>query len=142
MWTKEEVLRLIKERTAERLPLSYSVVVRDAEALTGVARRLFGSWGAAVEAAGLNYREIKKQARLTERYPVGYWSTQRIVEMIRAREVLGLPLNPHAVQNEDSKLYAAAAQYFGSWGKAMEAAGIDYLEHRKTRGWDAETIIQ
>ncbi len=24
----------------------------------------------------------------------------------------------------------------------MEAAGIDYLEHRKTRGWDAETIIR
>ena len=34
------------------------------------------------------------------------------------------------------------SDYFGSWGKAVEVAGIDYIEHRKTMKWSAEKVIE
>lgn len=60
--------------------------------------------------------------------PYGYWTEERVLESIRERVESGKPINPHSVQNDDGKLYAAYKSFFKSWGEAVEAAGFDYIE--------------
>lgn len=142
-WTKDEVLQAIRERFEAKKPLNYMSVVAEDEALTGAARRYFGSWGKALEAAGFNYDEIKKAARANSVVlPPGSWSAEVIIAEIRKRANAGLSLAAHVTQKEDSRLYAASVYTFGSWGKAVEAAGYDYLEHRKTGTWTKSEIIE
>jgi DNA-binding XRE family transcriptional regulator len=140
-WTRDLVLQGIKKRAEESRSLNYSSVVAEEEALGGAARRLFGSWANAVQEAGYNYQEIKESVRKAEKLPKGTWNQKKVKKEIKARAEAGKPLNPHAVQKEDPKLYSAAAGLFGSWGKAVEAAGIDYLEHRKTGSWTPEKVL-
>lgn len=141
-WTAEAVLEAIRQRHAEKKPLNYMAVVAEDEPLSGAARRYFGSWRKAIEAAGLDYDQIKKAARdQSVILPPGTWSRDLIIKKIKERAAAGLPLNPHIVQKEDSRLYSAATSNFGSWGKAVEAAGYDYLEYRKTRAWTQEKLL-
>lgn len=139
-WTKELVIKEIQERHSAGKPLNYSAVVADNEPLAGAARRLFGNWGKAVEAAGFDYEKIKQEAR-PKSLPRGTWSKELIIQKIRERYTAGQSLNPHAVQKDDPKLYAAS-RLLGSWGKAVEAAGYDYIEHRKTLEWSPEKVIK
>lgn len=122
------------------MPLNSADVVADDEALTGAARRLFGSWGKAITAAGLDYEAIKAEARSRPASPPGTWDSTVVVKRIQERATEGKPLNAHAVQIDDSKLYSAAVVHLGSWGKAVEAAGLDYLEHRRTIEWSPEKL--
>jgi len=93
--------------------------------------------------AGFQYEEIKKEARRNSiALPLGSWSAEIIIAEIKKRAETGLPLAAHTVQKEDSRLYSASVAIFGPWGKAVEAAAYDYLEHRKTSHWDEEKILQ
>lgn len=139
-WTQESVIQMIKERAEKGLPLNSADVSAQDESLFGAGRRTFKSWGKAVEVAGFDYKAISLEARRRPRNPKGTWTEELITEKIKERYEAGQPLNPHTVQGEDSKLYAAAAATFGSWGKAIEAMGIDYLEHRKTSDWTADKL--
>jgi DNA-binding XRE family transcriptional regulator len=144
-WTKDLVLEKINERHRAGRPLSYAATVADDETLTGAARRLFGSWGIVLTGAGLDYDQVKKDARALSQEtmkPSGFWSAEVVVQEIRRRQENGLPINAHAAQNDDPSLCAAATYYHGSWGKAIEAAGIEYLEHRKTQEWTPEKITE
>jgi hypothetical protein len=53
------------------------------------------------------------------------WDPGRVVAEIRALREANQPL---ARSKVDSRLYLAARRYFGSWGEAIDAAGLDY-EH-------------
>lgn len=131
-WSKELVLQRIKERRSAGLALNYADVVADNEPLTSASRHLFGSWGKAITAAGLDYEAIKAEARNKPSSPPGTWDAEVVIEQIRERAERGESLNAHAAQTDDSRLYSAAIRHLGSWGKAVEAAGLDYLEHRRT----------
>jgi hypothetical protein len=51
------------------------------------------------------------------------WDAARVVSEISALRKAGRPL---ARSRVDSRLYLAARRYFGSWGDAVDAAGLDY----------------
>ena len=53
------------------------------------------------------------------------WSTTKISAAIRERQRLGKPLGYAAARRDDPALVSAAEAYFGSWGNALYAAGID-----------------
>jgi len=77
--------------------------------LSAAASRLFGSWKAALEAAGC-----------ADRYLI--WPKTRVIETIHRRESLGLDLNTMAVLRDDRFLYRAARLRFGNWAIAFKAA--------------------
>jgi len=141
-WSKQIVLQRIKARAEAERPLCYSAVVAEEEVLIGAARRLFGSWGVAVQDAGIDYQEVKKAARRKPREPAGTWTEEKIIGKIKARAKAGLPLNPHAVQIDDAKLYSAAAGLFGSWSRAVEAAGLNHEEVSRTVRWSKVKILE
>jgi hypothetical protein len=72
-----------------------------------------------VVAAGVDPQKLKR---------VGPWTKDRIVEAILKRALHGQPLNSHAVRPKS--LVEAGARAFGSWGSALEAAGIKPTRRR------------
>ena len=78
--------------------------------------------------------KAKAALKTDRRLRIG-WSTTKIIAAIRQRQRLGKPLGYAAARRDDPALVSAAEAYFGSWGNALHAAGIDpnlYL-HRKWR---------
>ncbi len=95
------------------------------------AERIFGSWGNAITASGLDYNSIRKYRS---------WTRMRIVTMIRKKYKDGEPLSSQYMQNNFKALYMAAIHRFKSWGKAIQAAGIDYNTIRMRRSMTPEQI--
>ena len=64
-WTRERIVAQIRQFHAQSEELSYSNIKRLCPYLLVAARqpRNFGSWRAAVEAAGLDYRGIARRKR-------------------------------------------------------------------------------
>lgn len=135
-WTREHILERIRELHAAGEDLSHSAAKRGHQYLVVVAinSRFFGSWRQAVEAAGISYEEVSKHE---------YWSKDHIVARIRELHAAGEPLNHEEAKRRHGALVSAASspRYFGSWGAAIRAAGLDYDEVRKINRWSREKII-
>jgi phosphoribulokinase len=135
-WTKESIAEDIRQLAEQGVDLSYSNVVIQHLPLMRAAMRYYGSWRDAVKAAGIDYDKVRKYRS---------WNRQRIIERIRELYEQGEDLSWRNVStNLDPQLAAAATKpkHFGSWRKAIEAAGIDYQEVRRYHQWDEEAIIQ
>ncbi|MEN6546876.1 MAG: hypothetical protein ABFE07_12640 [Armatimonadia bacterium] len=135
-WTRERILGHIQELHKAGEDLSHSAAKRDHQYLVVVAinNRFFGSWREAVEAAGINYEEVSKHE---------YWSKDRISDRIRELHDAG-----ESLSHEDAKRYhgalvsaASSPRYFGSWGAAVRAAGLNYDSIRKINRWTRDKII-
>lgn len=70
------------------------------------------------------------------------WSADRVISEIREWKDQGQPLYANFVRQNFQELLAAAIRYYGSWQKALEAAGIAYTDVRKYRRWSKESILQ
>lgn len=138
-WTAERVVELIRERQANGLALNYQSVVNDDEKLTGAARRLFGGWKQALEAAGIELQSAAPDR--SHRRPPGYWDKARVLDELRTLQAKGIPLNAHSVQQVEGGL-CAATRLFGSFEAAIEALGLDYQTVRKTEEWTPERVVQ
>jgi len=135
-WSKDQIALEILGLHALQQPLSYGEVEKNHLRLLRAATRYFGSWKNAIEYAGLDYDQIR-------RYQV--WTRDRIVEQIQKYHHEGHDLSwRHVSTSLDPAMAAAAirAHRFGSWEKALEAAGLDYAEIRRHRAWDAERVLQ
>lgn len=85
------------------------------------AQRLFGSWKNALEDCGFDYSKIRKYRK---------WSQKRVIEKIRKLAKEKHSLSSNIMQKIEKPLYMAAVRKFGSWGKAVTAAGLDYEKIR------------
>lgn len=65
-----------------------------------------------------------------------------MISEIREWKDQGQPLYANFVRQNFQELLAAAIRYYGSWQKALEAAGIAYTDVRKYRRWSKESILQ
>jgi len=126
-WTAERIVEAILIRAIKSEPLgSHATRPRS---LVDAAQRVFGSWTAAKEAAGLDPQKqmlvvsapARTPALRQERHP---WTDAEIVEAIRARFRDRKRVNARAVREDHKALYAAARRRFGSWGNALRAAGF------------------
>ncbi len=129
---KTDVIAEIRRRRLFDRPLNYVAVVKGEYkniALYQKARRLFGSWQAAIEAAGMTYGDVAvRQLR--------DWTRADIEKALTQRERDRLPLTAKAVRNDSRRhvgLYAAVIRIFGNWNAALRAAGIDPKEAYGTR---------
>lgn len=59
---------------------------------------------------------------------------------IRALYKKGADISPRSMMVEDRAFMGRAERMFGSWQKAVEAAGIDYDIIRKTKQWDIDEV--
>lgn len=97
------------------------------------ARRYFGSWGNAVEAAGID-REVISNYRT--------WTATRVLDAIHKFDRQGVPLNSSSIFQTDCRVLYAARKIFGSWDDALRAAGYDpHLIRLNRPRWTREGII-
>jgi len=105
--------------------LNYSAIAKAAEgdvALWDAGRNLFGSWSAAVEAAGLDYPSICLVK------PNPYATRPAVTRELRRRHRAGLPLVVAEVRlgpHKDKSLLWAAVRLFGTWREALRTAKLD-----------------
>lgn len=118
-WSRERIVEEIRKLHEQGIPLNMSSVRRIFPSLvaTACSRKYFGSWKAAVEAAGFNYDEVLQIRR---------WSKERVLEEIRQLYEKGEDLRPSAVARLCQTLLMSARKFFGGWREAVIAAGIDY----------------
>ena len=93
-------------------------------ALTQAARKFFGGWHEAVEAAGFDLSDVGIPG--SARYP----TSEAVIGGIQKRQARGMALNVSALmtgklEQRDVSLAFSAKRYFGSWPAALGAAGID-----------------
>jgi len=108
--------------------------LEDLTALFRAAVREFGSWHAAVECAGIDYRRVEHRRR---------WTRGAVVDEIWTHALAGDDLSWTAMRTADPPLVSAARkpELFGSWQRALEAAGVASRSARRHRSWDDETIL-
>ena len=126
-WSRERIAAEIRRLHEAGKALNHEEAKRKYSSLVSAAasKRYFGSWAAAVTAAGVDYHSVCRIRR---------WTRESIVDTIRELNAGG-----HAVNNSNMRrlgyrgMMEAACRdaNFGSWAEAVRAAGLDYEEIRK-----------
>lgn len=98
VWTDERVIEEIRKLDRS---------VRPSGTLLSIAQRRFGSWRAALEAAG-----VEPQTRR--------WDAASIAQALQDRVGKGLPLDGTTVRREDPSLFSAVKHRFGNFDQLVE----------------------
>jgi len=118
-WTRARIIARIIELHQQNADLSWRNVSEKVDpqlAAAATKPRGFGSWQAAIEAAGLDYDAIRRYRR---------WDEARIVAGLRELAAQGVRLNSKEAQASYITLFAAAVRHFERWDRALEAAGLN-----------------
>ncbi len=129
VWTKEKIIKIIQRRHRLKQPLNSGYMTVKMAPLHVAGQRFFGSWRNAIRSAGLDYSKIKKMRW-------GWWTKPRILMSIKSLEKRGIQLSITSTRKSHKSLVEAAVRYFGSWSKAVDAAGIPYRAH--LRRWSTK----
>lgn len=132
-WDREEVLRQARVRLEKGLPMAPHDVQKSDSKLYAIGCFYLGSWKNVITALDLDYSEIK----MTQE-----WSKEKIIKKIKSVTKRGVDLSDTTVQALAPDLYGAAMTHFKSWGGAVEAAGLDYAQVRRTREWTKESVLE
>ena len=129
VWSAEYVLDRIAELHRLGMDLNARATCLQ-DSVGGQARKYFGSWDAALERVGLDPAQIRRFA------PYREWSPEMVLAGIRERYEAGQSLIAGAVkegEDSDVMLLECAWRYFGSWTRALKAAGVDPVTARAPR---------
>jgi lambda repressor-like predicted transcriptional regulator len=142
-WDREKIAAEIKQLGDKGARLTVKNVSRKHSALYSAALRYYKSWGDAVKAAAIDYDAIKKESRREAVKKITKWNRARVLEEIKGVPVAKL----WYIYKNNVALHSAARREFGSWRKALEAAGYDYDDVNRAAGtrytsWTREKIIK
>jgi hypothetical protein len=128
VWTSEAVIERIRLLHQKGVDLRHGQIYSDNKKLVSAASRHFGSWKAAVIAAGVDYNLIREAAERSRTSKISKWSREKIIEGIKELAEAGESLAAASARSTRPSLFSAAisSRYFGSWRAAVTAAGVDY----------------
>jgi len=138
VWSREYLIDYLIFKHERGESLSPWTIYRNEPAVHANAKKYFGSYRAAIEAAGIDYRAVRS-IDLTER-----WTPMKVLARIRKLH-FEEPLNSTGdVRRRDSRLYDRCHRYFGGVVPAIEAAGIPYarLPARRCRRWTKQPVLR
>ena len=121
--SRESIIRQIVHRDVEQLGLTKEIVQREASELYEAACDHFGTWETALTYAGVDVRHVRQRKE---------YSSDRVLQEIRTLCISSYDLSAMHNMRRDRQLYEAARKHFGTWKKAVAAAGIN-LEHAFAR---------
>jgi hypothetical protein len=123
-WDRERIVRRIRELHEAGYDLSWNNVSTEVDpplAHAAIRPRGFGSWRAAIAAAGLDYEEVARYQ---------YWDKERILHEIQEMHRAGKPLSVSDVERSNAPLLWAARRRFLTWDDAVAEAGLDPAQVR------------
>jgi hypothetical protein len=120
IWDNETIINEIKMLHSRGHDLSSKNMDMTHNSLIATARRRFGSWEAALKAAGIDYSGIRKRKR---------WTREEITEGLRKLKSEGVPLISTEISKRAPSLFAAACKkkFFGTWLNAVKAAEKSFV---------------
>jgi len=132
--TKQALVREIKRRGRAGEALNHSAVNKAHNTLLAHATQQFGSWQAAIEAAGFDYQQISKIRR---------WSKDEVLQQLRQLRAEGKIPDVSTLAADFPKLFSACRRHFGTGRLALAAAGFDYnqLLDEHPRRWTKAKCI-
>ena len=136
-WTKQQILSKLRQLHRKGEDLSYNAVSRSMQPVVSAAAYHFGSYRKAIEAAGIDYADITRRPR---------WTKDNIAQVIRDGAERGDDLHWAAVTRRRDELGKAAfaalqPRLFGSWEKALIAAGLKPEQVARYRRWTEKGIV-
>lgn len=135
VWTKRRVVEMLQERSRSDKPVTMVQVIEDGEqSLSEAARRLFGSWPAAVRAAGLASHRIRRRSHIDETVS----PTAQEIQKLAAR---GHSLSEDDARRTDRPLWRRAVAEFGSWTDAIRASGLRASKRHSVK-WTRQRLRQ
>jgi hypothetical protein len=137
VWNRDEIIRSLRKLYKSGDDLSYNALARKRQALVSAAAYHFGSYRKAVERAGIDYAQVLRRPR---------WTKPAIIGLIKAARRKDQDLHWSAVTKRRDELGKAAfaslqPRLFGSWDRALHAAGLDADDVNRYRKWDKERVI-
>jgi hypothetical protein len=137
-WTKQNIIRLIKQARRDGAKLHWSAVIKRKDelakaAFAAIQQRLFGRWDRALHAAGLDADDVVIYRT---------WDKHSVLFDLKLRAQGGDAMNSGALQQDDPGLHAAAIRYFGTYPAALRAAKFDPKRIRRRRRWDSESVLR
>ncbi|TFG74714.1 MAG: hypothetical protein E4H21_10355 [Thermodesulfobacteriales bacterium] len=97
-------------------------VAKEHSALYHRACKVFGSWREALKESGIDYEKARNHKK---------WTREKIAKRINRLHNEGKSLRPSQLRNNGGvKLLSAAEYHFGSWRRAVEVSGCNYLNGR------------
>ena len=167
-WSKTLIVAAIKGLKHEEHPLTVMSMWRDrshktrkillkttgkattGSALHDAARRYYGSWDSALEKSGINIESVKEKP---------FWTEKKVIRSIKILHKNGVPLNSEYLGVDCSRansliikqgigkkrvgrsLLGGAYRVYGSWDRALFAAGLKPYQHRKRKFvWDSRQV--
>jgi len=133
-WARDEIISEIKRLHSSGQNISCNYCLFNRRELYESARRRFGTWENAVNAAGIDYDTIRKKHKK--------FSRETILSELKELHCKGKNIRPRALTKEHPGLMAAGIRMFGDSRGMYKAAGIDPIDIGATRQWSREIIIQ
>jgi len=130
---RDGVLKEILRRERDGQPLKSRLVHQSDPVLFCAARRFFGSWRKALLFSGVDAKNVP---------PRRHWNRELVVAEIRRYCLRGLEMASRNISERDPGLIGAAHRFFGSWSRALYAAGIDAQQYCQYPQWDHDQIIE
>ncbi len=130
-WSKTAIVAEIIRRASQGMSIRHRDVFLEDRRLCSAAMLHFGKrgWAQARVLAGFEP---------TDPIPWKIWNEQTVCEEILRLHKNGIALNTEALKESAyAHVHSAGREVFGSWKKAIKAAGLDYSKIRKgrQRGW-------
>jgi len=136
VWDKDQILRELRRLFKKGETLSYNALAAKKQKLVSAAAYHFGSYRNAVQQAGIEYADVLRRPR---------WTKQNIIQLIKTAKRKGIDLHWAAVTKRRDELGKAAfaaiqPRLFGSWDRALHAAGLDAEDVSIYRTWDKASV--
>ncbi|HEV8604692.1 MAG TPA: hypothetical protein VGQ99_04965, partial [Tepidisphaeraceae bacterium] len=128
-WDKKTVLRKMRALSQDGVDMGYTALQASHPRLLQAAVTAFGTYPAARVAAGVGPA------------PLTRWNQKKIIAELRKLRREGVNLATSRLTQTHPALLDAAAHHFGTFAKAVEAAGFNYEQIRLKRTWSDEEII-
>jgi hypothetical protein len=137
VWDKTEIIQTLKKLHKQGHDLSYNALAKKMQSLVSAASYHFGSYRIAVQQSGIDYADISRRPR---------WTKASIIKLIKEARRAGSQLHWSAVCKRRDDLGKAAfaalqPRLFGSWDRALHAAGLDADEINQYRKWTKDTVV-
>ncbi len=137
VWDKPTILASLKKLHKQGADLSYNALAKGQQSLVSAAAYHFGSYRLAVERAGVDYAEVIRRPR---------WTKAGIIRLVKDARRADQPLHWSAVTKRRDELAKAAfaslqPRLFGSWDRALHAAGLDADDVNRYRKWTRASVV-
>lgn len=120
--TRSSVIATLKRRASEAKTLILTRIMTEDPRLRSGALLRFGTWLAAIRAAGLMGRYETENPHHESRYPGKAEVIRTLLRRARKHGISVAELSLHDIEREDPPLKGAIYRLFGSWVKARHRA--------------------